>query len=404
MVLKQIRARDFYTMEHMLRCNNLKCRKELGDRALVTTCSHIFCTDCAARLGLTAQRHENRNSCPACNTPLTNPDDAVISNLNPSEDYKTSVLSGLSPYVIIECASRALSFWAYQATQEVFYHEKLGSALTEKYSNLSVQLDKVINGANLEISRLEGKLSGMGMEHENLRRKNDELAHAYKEKNRKLLQIQELYDKLKQRAMLGQMQDAAEDAVDSALHGQSLDRAQFESAGQSPAEYQDHGTPYAHHRPALHEQHRMSTGYHHQGIRQDHSNPWSRTAGIQSKVPITPSTHRQRLGETIGVGLSTIPGLVSGTPQVHQTNMNIRAPQVDMPSMSLQTNTRFPAVGLSSGLKASQDGSTSTGFPASLARPRALRGTPVSSTFHRAQLGGQQENILPGIRNNFTNL
>lgn len=125
MVLKQIRAGNLYTMEHMLRCNNLKCRKELGDRALVTTCSHIFCTDCAARLGLTAQRHENRNSCPACNTPLTNPDDAVVSNLNPSEDYKTSVLSGLSPYIIIECASRALSFWAYQATQEVLVLTRL---------------------------------------------------------------------------------------------------------------------------------------------------------------------------------------------------------------------------------------------------------------------------------------
>ncbi len=106
-------------MDNMLRCNTLKCRKELRDQALVTTCSHIFCTDCAAGLGLIGQRHEHRNPCPACGSHLTNPDDAVISNLNPSEDYKTSVLSGLSPNVIIECASRALSFWAYQASQEV---------------------------------------------------------------------------------------------------------------------------------------------------------------------------------------------------------------------------------------------------------------------------------------------
>ena len=82
--------------------------------------SHIFCTDCATRLGLLGQRHEQRNSCPACGTHLTNPDDAVVANLNPSEDYKTSVLSGLSPNTIIECAGRALSFWAYQTTQEVF--------------------------------------------------------------------------------------------------------------------------------------------------------------------------------------------------------------------------------------------------------------------------------------------
>lgn len=51
---------------------------------------------------------------------LTNPDDVVITALNPTEDYKTSVLSGLSPNVIMECAGRALSFWAYQTTQEMF--------------------------------------------------------------------------------------------------------------------------------------------------------------------------------------------------------------------------------------------------------------------------------------------
>jgi E3 ubiquitin-protein ligase CCNP1IP1 len=51
---------------------------------------------------------------------LSNPDDVVVTNLNPTEDYKTSVLSGLNPNVIMECAGRALSFWAYQATQEMF--------------------------------------------------------------------------------------------------------------------------------------------------------------------------------------------------------------------------------------------------------------------------------------------
>ena len=49
-----------------------------------------------------------------------NPDDVVVANLNPTEDYKTSVLSGLNPNVIMECAGRALSFWAYQTMQEMF--------------------------------------------------------------------------------------------------------------------------------------------------------------------------------------------------------------------------------------------------------------------------------------------
>jgi len=57
--------------------------------------------------------------CPACETQLVNPDDAVISNLNPTEDYKTSVLSGLNPSVILDIARRGISFWVYQSTQEM---------------------------------------------------------------------------------------------------------------------------------------------------------------------------------------------------------------------------------------------------------------------------------------------
>lgn len=48
-----------------------------------------------------------------------NTDDAVVAQLNPTEDYKTSILSGLSPTVIMECTARGLAFWNYQTTQEM---------------------------------------------------------------------------------------------------------------------------------------------------------------------------------------------------------------------------------------------------------------------------------------------
>ncbi|KAI1409048.1 hypothetical protein F5Y13DRAFT_203871 [Hypoxylon sp. FL1857] len=396
-------------MEHILRCNALKCRKELGDRALVTTCSHIFCVDCAARLGLTGQRHEHHHSCPACGSHLTSPDDAVISDLNPSEDYKTSVLSGLSPNIIIECASRALSFWAYQATQEVVYQEHLSKALTEKYSSLNVHLDKVINEANLEITNLQNKLTGkfkpcMKADQDSLRRKNDELAQAYKEKNRKLLQIQELYDKLKRKAMLGQMQNAAEDAIDSTLHGgHSIAGTQFEGESQNPLTYQDDGTPYGQRRPALHEQQGAPAGYQHHSVRQSYGTSWPRTVGAQSNVPITPSTHRQRLGDATAIGLSTIPGLVAGTPRAQPTRMNLPTTQGEMSSNSFQGNIRFPAVGLSSGLRIGHGGGHPDRFTASSTRPRvAQRPSPVSSAFNRRLVGGQPETVLGGIRSSHT--
>ena len=105
-------------MDFLLRCNHLKCRTPLNERAVVTTCSHIFCEDCTNSLGLSSAPHGHR-ICPACQLNLSNPDDVVVTTLNPSEDYKTSVLSGLSPSVIMECASRGLAFWTYQSNQEM---------------------------------------------------------------------------------------------------------------------------------------------------------------------------------------------------------------------------------------------------------------------------------------------
>lgn len=59
----------------------------------------------------------------------------------------------------------------------------------------------------------------MAAEQDELRKKNEELSRAYKEKSRKLLSTQELYDKLKRRLLLGHIQDAASEAVDATIHG-----------------------------------------------------------------------------------------------------------------------------------------------------------------------------------------
>ncbi|KAL3411825.1 XAP5, circadian clock regulator-domain-containing protein [Aspergillus fumigatus] len=177
---------------------------------------HIFCLPCADTLGLSHPTHGERR-CPACQTILVNPDDAASTVLNPSEDYKTSVLSGLDPNTIMECASRALVFWAYQATQEIFYQEYLGKSLTEKYSTLNTHMDRVIHNANTEISALQAKLNSMQATEEQLRKKNQELVNLYREKCKKFAQITNLYNILKSRAMRSQMRTAASDTVSQTL-------------------------------------------------------------------------------------------------------------------------------------------------------------------------------------------
>ncbi|CAG7965215.1 unnamed protein product [Penicillium nalgiovense] len=203
-------------MDFSLRCNSLKCRAELKEKAVVTTCSHIFCDGCAESLGLSRPTASNR-LCPACQTVLLNPDDAVSTILNPTEDYKTSVLSGLDPNTIMECAGRALAFWAYQSTQEIFYQEYRAKTLTEKYANLNTQMDKIVHNANTEILSLQNKLSDMQSSQEDLQKKNQELNDMYRDKNNKLAQMTNLYNLLKARAMKSRMQTAASDTVSQAL-------------------------------------------------------------------------------------------------------------------------------------------------------------------------------------------
>lgn len=95
----------------------------------------------------------------------------------------------------------------------------------------------------------------MQADQDNLRRKNEELIQAFRDKSRKHLQTQELYDKLKRRAMLGQVQNAASDAVDHSIqasvtanrHADRLDEQQKYSlqpplfANQQSGSLRNHG-------------------------------------------------------------------------------------------------------------------------------------------------------------------
>ncbi|KAE8367322.1 cyclin [Aspergillus caelatus] len=210
-------------MDFYLRCNALKCRCQLKEQAVVTTCSHIFCPTCAGTLGLSSSNVGERHF-PACQTILVNPDDVVITVLNPREDYKTSVLSGLDPNTVMECAGRALLFWTYQTTQEIYYQEFLAKTLTEKYTGLNTQMDKVIHNANTEISTLQARLSDMQATHEQLQKKNQELVDLYREKCKRFSQITNLYNLLKSRAMRSHMQTAASDSVSQALNSLGASR------------------------------------------------------------------------------------------------------------------------------------------------------------------------------------
>ncbi|KAL7933571.1 hypothetical protein V8C35DRAFT_58876 [Trichoderma chlorosporum] len=204
-------------MEDPLTCNNLNCRKELTDRAVVTTCSHIFCFECVKQLGFSGPEGQGPNSCPVCRNQLAKPDAVVYANLNPTEEFKTCVLSGLSPNIVMECAGRAISFWAYQSTQNLQYQRYLYRTLSGKYSELQAQCDQMARDAEAKINRLRENLESMTKSRDLMLQRNKEFAEALQAKTRTLHQTQELYNRVKRKAEFGQLERAACDAVDSSI-------------------------------------------------------------------------------------------------------------------------------------------------------------------------------------------
>ncbi|PMD30578.1 hypothetical protein L207DRAFT_473535 [Hyaloscypha variabilis F] len=391
-------------MEHTLRCNVLKCRKELNDHAVVTTCSHVFCIDCANRCQISGQREGQRPSCPACHVSLTNPDDVVVTNLNPTEDYKTSVLSGLHPNIIMECAGRALSFWAYQSTQEITYHEYLAKNLTDKYASLNTQMDKIIHDANGEISNLRNKMSSMQFDQDGLRRKNEELVQAIREKSRKQLQTQELYDKLKRRAMLGEVQNAALDAVDhniqaSVVANRFVDRVDSQNQPHRPpppplfSNHQTNGMQHA----GLVAGNGLSGGAH-SGSNEQGEDTWagfsSHGTGQQNQPIQTPSTHRQRLASgnipPPRIGQANLPGNGAPGPLGAQKAQHRASPRQPLANINGNSpGSGFAGYGMSAGLKVSNPaGSGVNAFSRPVVRSRVAQRPGSGFTANRTSAFG----------------
>ncbi|MCJ1391539.1 hypothetical protein MMC18_004403 [Xylographa bjoerkii] len=352
-------------MDFTLRCNSLKCRVQLSERAVVTTCSHIFCVPCSEQLGL-ANPSGGQRQCPACSSALTNPDDAVSTLLNPTEDYKTSVLSGMSPTTIMECAGRGLAFWSYQSTQEIIYQEYLAKSLTDKFGNVNAQMDKIIHDANAEIDSLTQKITQLHMEQDKLKTENTKLAVAFRDKSRKHQQTQELYDRLKRKEMTAATQSAAFDSVDEVLqsvaNGQDLgglsNHTRFHP-GTSPLRQYQHGRDVGDVFQPLHQHNdneNVATGrmmpppLHHTG-----PSLGSEFLRQENTVGSTPFGHRTRLGSMFLPPRQQVPGSVgaitadapvtshSQTPSQRRPMANINNTTVNRPSVS--------GYGMSAGLK-----------------------------------------------------
>uniref|UniRef100_S4RXW0 Cyclin B1 interacting protein 1 n=1 Tax=Petromyzon marinus TaxID=7757 RepID=S4RXW0_PETMA len=133
--------------EELILCNVKTCRSKVSGYAWVASCSHIFCDEDGAK--------EFRKSltCPACNADVSGKDDIVCHEVDPPEEYKSMVLSGLRPDIILEICSRALSFWTSQIHQEHLFQEYVNSTNTQM-SHVEKHYKQQIQDITMEISNL----------------------------------------------------------------------------------------------------------------------------------------------------------------------------------------------------------------------------------------------------------
>ncbi|KAM0717258.1 hypothetical protein Q7P37_007110 [Cladosporium fusiforme] len=204
-------------MDYQLRCNHLRCRERLRDKAIVTTCSHIFCLACSDS-ALGSGESTNR-TCPACGTTLDKPYDKTVAILRPTDDYKMSVLSGLSPTIIMECANSGMAFWAYQSSQEIYYQEHANKSLKQQLDVKNQELSGVRSSAREEIGKLEDSIQNASEQINRLNRSLAELEEGRKSLERDRNKYRSSYEKLKQKALVPDIETAAEENAAFAAQG-----------------------------------------------------------------------------------------------------------------------------------------------------------------------------------------
>ncbi|KAI8100062.1 uncharacterized protein BX664DRAFT_382503 [Halteromyces radiatus] len=184
-----------------LHCNIITCRKIVyyEQKACVTSCSP--CANIKFGQALI---------CPACETSLTQKNDIVLVQLAPSEEYKTSVLAGLKPDIIMDICNRALSFYNYQVSQEFYYREALQVSLENQLETRQNRLQATIQEHTRLLKVEKEKLQALIKENELEKKRNYDLKAEIQSKSRQFIKIQQMYDKLKQKSMGSMIQQSVQ--------------------------------------------------------------------------------------------------------------------------------------------------------------------------------------------------
>ncbi|KAK7861878.1 hypothetical protein R5R35_002845 [Gryllus longicercus] len=177
-------------------CNYIQCRERLNNKAVITSCSHAFCMHHGNQI------LSNELMCPACKTPLNkNKYDLTCADLNPSEDFRSMILAGLRPEIIIDIAHRAISFWSYQIHMENMYHIIQYQEWKKKHSELQQVHETWKNNHKIKINHLQQRVADLEKQLQYQAKISEELQQKLHEKNREHTTTLQKFTSLKHRQL-----------------------------------------------------------------------------------------------------------------------------------------------------------------------------------------------------------
>ncbi|XP_033099859.1 E3 ubiquitin-protein ligase CCNB1IP1-like isoform X2 [Anneissia japonica] len=176
-------------MDFDMVCNSKKCRKRLSGFAWVTSCSHG------------AREFNKSYSCPACESNLSSKLDIIRIDLSPSEQYKSMVLAGQRPEVVLEVSARAIAFWTYQVHQERVFQEYTINKTKDRQNQMEKYYEQVISRTQSDLELLKSEISTTRKELENSEKRLNEVSGKLLERNRQYQKLQSMYDSLRRRSL-----------------------------------------------------------------------------------------------------------------------------------------------------------------------------------------------------------
>lgn len=135
-------------------------------------------------------------------------DDIILTQLNPTEEYKSSVLAGLKPDIILDVCSRAIAFYEYQTSQELAFRSILQKNTEEKYNTLKSRFDLVTRDISHVLKVEKEKHKAISSDYQLEKKRSQQIYKKYEEKTKQFQKLKVMYERLKRRSIAPNIQES----------------------------------------------------------------------------------------------------------------------------------------------------------------------------------------------------